>query len=115
MYLNKNIKVKEGKFDGCNEKEFINSILALYVKETPSSIYQIENALTKKDWASFKSLSHKIKTNIMMMGIKKAESFLHIAATTDINNVNEEKLKSSFDEFRKISLKAIEQIAQECL
>ncbi len=98
-----------------NEKEFINSILALYVKETPSSIYQIENALTKKDWASFKSLSHKIKTNIMMMGIKKAESFLHIAATTDINNVNEEKLKSSFDEFRKISLKAIEQIAQECL
>jgi len=21
MYLNKNIKVKEGKFDGCNEKE----------------------------------------------------------------------------------------------
>lgn len=51
----------------------------------------------------------------MMMGIKKAEPFLHIAATTDINNVNEEKLKSSFDEFRKISLKAIEQIAQECL
>lgn len=36
-----------------NEKEFINSILALYVKETPSSIYQIENALTKKDWVSF--------------------------------------------------------------
>lgn len=31
-----------------NEQEFINSILALYVKETPSSIHQIEDAVNKK-------------------------------------------------------------------
>lgn len=98
-----------------NEQEFINSILALYVKETPSSIHQIEDAVNKKDWTAFKSLSHKIKTNIMMMGIKRAEPFLHIAAAIDINNVDVEKIKTSFAEFKKYSLKAIEQIAKECL
>lgn len=98
-----------------NEQEFINSILSLYVKETPSSIHQIEDAVNKKDWTAFKSLSHKIKTNIMMMGIKKAEPFLHIAAAIDINNVDVEKIKTSFAEFKKYSLKAIEQIAKECL
>ncbi len=98
-----------------NEQEFISSILALYVKETPSSVFQIEGAINRKDWTAFKSLTHKIKTNIMMMGIKKAESFLHFAASVDINNVNEEKVKSSFEEFKSYSLKAIEQIAKECL
>ena len=98
-----------------NEQEFINSILALYVKETPSSIFQIEDALNKKDWTAFKSYAHKIKTNIMMMGIKKAEPFLHVAASIDINKVNEEKVITAFADFKNYSLKAIEQIAKECL
>ncbi len=98
-----------------NEQEFINSILSLYVKETPSSIIQIEEALNKNDWVAFKALAHKIKTNIMMMGIKKAEPFLHIAAAIDIHNADEENIKSSFKEFKNYSLKAIEQIASECL
>jgi CheY-like chemotaxis protein/two-component sensor histidine kinase len=98
-----------------NEKEFIQSILALYVKETPSSILQIENALVKKDWSLFKSLTHKIKTNIMMMGIKNAEAFVHDAASIDLKNVDEKKIFSSFPAFKKFALKAIEQIAAECL
>ncbi len=98
-----------------NEKEFINSILTLYVKETPASISQIEESLKRQDWVTFKSLSHKIKTNIMMMGIKKAESFLHLAAALDIQQVEEEKMNAAFIEFKKYSLKAIEQIAKQCL
>ena len=100
-------------YDG--EKEFIQSILALYVKETPSSILQIENALEKKDWAQFKSLTHKIKTNIMMMGIKNAEEFVHAAAAVDLKNVDEQKIISLFPVFKKYALKAIEQIATDCL
>ncbi len=98
-----------------NEKEFINSILLLYVKETPSSISQIEEALNKNDWATFKSLVHKIKTNIMMMGIKKAEPFLHEVAAINLNNVEAEKIKILFAAFKKYSLKAIDQISNECL
>ncbi len=98
-----------------NEQEFINSILALYIKETPSSICQIKDALEKKDWPALKSLAHKIKTNIMMMGIKKGESFLHLAAAIDLKEVDEEKIISSFHEFEKFSSKAIEQIAKDCV
>ena len=98
-----------------NEEEFINSILALYVKETPGSIKQIEDALNKKDWEQFKSLTHKIKTNIMMMGIKKAEQFLHDTAKIDLKNVDDQKAKSDFREFKKYSLTAIDQIAIDCL
>lgn len=98
-----------------NEEEFITSILSLYVKETPGSIEKIEDCLTRRDWQMLKSLVHKIKTNILMMGIKQAEPFVHEVAALKPENVNEQTLLKSFSIFKQTVLTAIEQIKRDKL
>ncbi len=98
-----------------NEEEFITSILSLYVKETPGSVIKIEECLNRRDWAMLKSLVHKIKTNLLMMGIKKAEPFVHEVGNLKVENVNEQVLQQSFLSFKDTVLTAIKQIEKDKL
>lgn len=98
-----------------NEEEFITSILSLYVKETPGSVTKIEECLNRRDWTMLKSLVHKVKTNLLMMGIKKAEPFVKEVGSMKPENVNEQILQQSFLSFKQTVLAAIKQIEKDRL
>jgi signal transduction histidine kinase/CheY-like chemotaxis protein len=96
-----------------NEETFINNILALYIKDTPVSIQQMEDNIKDSDVKAFKAQAHKIKTNMMMMGIKNADDFFKKSSLINPESVSTEELINLFQPFKSIVLKAVNQIKQD--
>ena len=84
-----------------DDMESIVPILKLYLEETPKELANIESALLKNDAATAKAVTHKIKTNVAMLGILDAGTFindmhLHLAGD-DVNAA----LIRSFQKFKE--------------
>jgi hypothetical protein len=93
-----------------HEPSFINNILKLYVQDTPAMLDEMAGAIAGKDWKQFKALAHKIKTNIMMMGIKPVDNFFKEASAIDSDNSEHPEMHVTFNRFRNTVLQALEQI-----
>ena len=96
-----------------NEETFINNILSLYIKDTPESIQQMEDNIKDSDVKAFKAQAHKIKTNMMMMGIKNVDDFFKKSSLINPESVSTEELINLFQPFKSIVLKAVNQIKQD--
>lgn len=93
-----------------HEPTFINNILKLYVQDTPGMLKEMEQAMLDGDWKNFKALAHKIKTNIMMMGIKPVEDFFKTSSAMDVTIMEHPDMHLQFYSFKLTVLNALDQI-----
>jgi PAS domain S-box-containing protein len=96
-----------------NDKTFIRHILELYVKETPRTLDELQESYDKKDWKQFKALVHKIKTNVLMLGIKGEDEFFAASSELDVNQADNSKVGISYEQFKKKVSKALTQLRSD--
>lgn len=85
-------------------------ILKMYIEETPKEILKIEELLHQKNTAGVKAATHKIKTNVAMLGIHEKSSFIndmHLLKPTDAIT---EHVLQQFEIFRSAVNFALRQI-----
>ena len=74
-------------------------ILKLYIQETPKDLQLIETSLLENDMGGAKAGTHKIKTNLAMLGIRDPADFMaamhNFPATAEVTE-NVMKLFASF-------------------
>jgi len=105
---NYNLTFLEDYYD--HEPGFINNILKLYVQDTPEILQEMTDCITNNDWKQFKALAHKIKTNIMMMGIAPVDEFFKASSAMDPIDANQASIQVKFQVFKEIVTDALEQI-----
>lgn len=91
----------------------MNVVLKLYLEETPKDLEHIELSLTGNNAAEAKAATHKIKTNIAMLGIKGSAVFLddmhHLAPDAAIT----EEILTVFRQFKSEVLKGLNDIKND--
>ena len=98
-----------------NDRAFIKHILGLYVKETPPALEEMERAAQDKDWPKFKALAHKIKTNVLMLGVAGQDDFFKASSQLTPDSNNGLDALSLFGRFKATVSTAIDQIRKEQL
>ena len=82
-----------------DDRDAMREILNLYLQETPKDLLNIKTALQKNNASVAKAATHKIKTNVAMLGMKDPADFMnemHLhSAQVDVS----EKVKTLFIEF----------------
>ena len=88
-------------------------ILTMYLEETPKELLSIQNSLHEKETAAAKAGTHKIKTNVAMMGIRDSSTFvndMHLMQPADeITN----ELMQQFEHFKESVTLALQQIQED--
>jgi HPt (histidine-containing phosphotransfer) domain-containing protein len=91
----------------------MNVVLKLYLEETPKDLEHIELSLRNNNAAEAKAATHKIKTNIAMLGIQGSAVFLdlmhELAATADVT----EEVLTVFMLFKSEVLKGLNDIKND--
>jgi len=105
---NYNLAFLEDYYD--HEPGFINNILKLYVQDTPEMLQEMTACISNNDWKQFKALAHKIKTNIMMMGIEPVDEFFKASSAMDPLDTGQASIRLMFQAFKQIVKDALEQI-----
>ncbi|MBC7382558.1 MAG: hypothetical protein H7296_06115 [Bacteroidia bacterium] len=55
-----------------NNKELMNKMIVLYLKQTPELLINIKNGIKEKDWETVHGAIHKMIPSFWMMGIDPA-------------------------------------------
>lgn len=92
-----------------SEKDLIN-ILPLYISDTNQLISQIEKSYNEKNVKEIKSFTHKIKTNVMMLGIEQAWEFIRATEKMDENEPMKYDLDKIYFVFNQSVKEAINQL-----
>jgi len=91
----------------------MKTILHLYLEETPKELELIQRSLESNDAATAKATTHKIKTNITMLGIKDHGNFVEamhlLGATENVPN----KIIALFKAFNLETMKGLQQIEED--
>ncbi len=67
------------------DEEFINSVVAVFLKEVPTDLVLLEAAIAKKNYSSIYQLAHKIKPNVDLLGMEQTR-----AAALEIENLGKQ-------------------------
>lgn len=84
-----------------NDKPFIHNIITLYSQETPAALQGIRTAIQARDWVKVKNESHKIKTNLMMLGINDSTGYLEKVYIWNLVEMAPGDVEQSFETFYK--------------
>jgi HPt (histidine-containing phosphotransfer) domain-containing protein len=96
-----------------DDQTAMQEILKLYLEETPKDLQNIKSALYENNAAVSKAATHKIKTNVAMLGMKDPVGFMnemHLhSAKTDVS----EKVKTLFKDFEAEIMNGLSEIEQD--
>ncbi|MBX9850341.1 MAG: PAS domain S-box protein [Cytophagaceae bacterium] len=92
-------KVKKINLDylkdaSADNKAFIEEMIAIFLKQTPAYLKDLEGLLVKQNWTDFRKVMHKLKPTVSMMGIKEGEAYVkEIESIVKGNPQTEELIK----------------------
>ncbi len=88
-------------------------VLSLYLEETPKELRRIQLNLESNNMQEVKKLTHKIKTNIAMLGIGDPKNFIgQVQKLQKVSEVQPEVL-SSFNAFQQNLVTALNEIRMD--
>ena len=96
-----------------NDLSAILPILEMYLEETPKELAAIENCLIKNDAATSKAITHKIKTNISMLGIHDQSTFINDMYLLHPSDDIQDAVKQQFDLFKASVTQAFNEIRED--
>ena len=88
-------------------------VLKLYLEETPQQVDEIEKCLLNNQIAGAKAATHKIKTNLAMLGIVDPAGFVNSMHLYSANDNEQEKLLMLFKLFKSEVQRAMIDIEQD--
>ena len=75
------------------DESFVIEMLDIFVIQIPETILDLKVQLTDKNWKLIADLAHKLKTNFMMIGIRKQkEDVIELEKMIRTNEIEEEKI-----------------------
>ena len=91
----------------------MNIVLKLYLEETPKDLEHIESSLESNNATEAKAATHKIKTNIAMLGIQGSAVFLDLMHEHKADAEVTKEILSVFSLFKSDVLKALSDIKND--
>ena len=88
-------------------------VLKLYLEETPKQLEEIEMYLVSKNVAGAKAATHKIKTNLAMLGIVDPANFISAMHLHAADNIELEGIMPLFKSFKSELLKGMKDIESD--
>jgi len=88
-------------------------VLKLYLQETPKELEKIESSLLDHNPTEAKAITHKIKTNITMLGIVDPTNFINTMRLHDPDVDGEEEIITLFKSFKLEVLKGMKEIEMD--
>jgi HPt (histidine-containing phosphotransfer) domain-containing protein len=88
-------------------------VLKLYLEETPKQLEEIEMHLLNKNVAGAKAGTHKIKTNLAMLGIVDPANFINAMHQHAADNNDFEGIMPLFKLFKSELLKGMKDIESD--
>lgn len=78
----------------CNDQNFINDMVALFVNKVPVEVETLEKAIAEKDYDSVKKIAHNMKSSLPIFKLDKLlKHLLAIEKEAANNKFNDETLK----------------------
>lgn len=118
-----NVKVNSITENVCNfnylsemvngKKNLITEIMDTFLKQIPQELQSINDAVLKKDYPLIKSLAHKMKSSVSIMGISSLTPVLQEMMDLGEKATDIEKIKELNQKLNLICKKAIEEIEKE--
>jgi len=58
---------------------FMEEIMDMFIQQTPENLTKLQEYTTNRQWAEVKSLAHKMKSSVILVGIQELEEiFIHL-------------------------------------
>lgn len=118
-----NVKVNSITENVCNfnylsemvngKKNLITEIMDTFLKQIPQELQSINDAILKKDYPLIKSLAHKMKSSVSIMGISSLTPVLQEMMDLGEKASDIEKIEKLNQKLNLICKKAIKEIEKE--
>lgn len=95
------------------KKEAIKEMLTYLLKQLPEYLSALSEAIEQKEYPAIAKLSHKIKSSVAIMGVKRLQPILVEMEALGKSNSNMDKLQSLHIELNNIAQQALKEIQQE--
>ena len=78
------------------DKDFIVSVVSVFLEEVPEDLYNLENAIAEKNYEQIYKMAHKIKPNVDLLGMQEAREVAFEIETLGKNDGSLETIQKSF-------------------
>ncbi len=83
------------------DKDFINSVISVFLDEVPSDILGLEKALEEENHEQVYQLAHKIKPNVDLLGMEQTRAAALEMETLGKNRASISEIQSIFPNLKK--------------
>ncbi|GGK70939.1 response regulator [Rufibacter glacialis] len=93
--------------------EFMRDILQLFIDQTPGLVQELARAVSLSNWAETRTLAHKIKPSIALVGIQELEELNTTIEQSALNRTNMENLPMLVQQMVTLVTQSIQQLQAE--
>ncbi|WP_062544866.1 hybrid sensor histidine kinase/response regulator [Rufibacter tibetensis] len=93
--------------------EFMRDILKLFIDQTPGLVQELTRAVAVANWTETRTLAHKIKPSIALVGIQQLEELNTTIEQSALNRTNTEELPALAQQMVTLVSHSIHQLKKE--
>ncbi|MBC3538131.1 response regulator [Rufibacter sediminis] len=93
--------------------EFMRDILQLFIDQTPRLVKDLTTAVSQANWAETRTLAHKIKPSIALVGIQELEELNETIEQSALHHTNTEQLPALAQQLVELVDRSILQLRVE--
>ncbi len=93
--------------------EFMTDILKMFIDQTPGQVQEMTRAVSFSNWAETRTIAHKIKPSLALVGISKIEEINSKIEQYALHRKNTEQLPSLVQQMVTLVEKAVDQLQNE--
>lgn len=96
------------------DDSFIKEMIEIFLKEIPAAMNQLAEEVEQKNWTKISNISHRIKSNFMMLGMKvQQENALVIETSIKNNDFDPEEIVTRLHQLKSDSKIAYPMLEKE--
>jgi HPt (histidine-containing phosphotransfer) domain-containing protein len=94
-----------------NNNDTVNDIMDIFIKQNPKRLEELQEYFVKNDWASLKSLCHKMRSSYSIIGSFEVKNMLEmIEVECSKKNVDIEKFSGQIERIIMLNEKILKEI-----
>ncbi|WP_210464518.1 hybrid sensor histidine kinase/response regulator [Rufibacter roseolus] len=93
--------------------EFMRDILRLFIEQTPKLVQELTRAVSLSNWNETRTLAHKIKPSIALVGIRELEDLNNTIEQFALNRTNTEQIPALVQQMVLLVNRSVQQLKKE--
>ncbi len=93
--------------------DFVIQMLSIFIEQTPTVLEKLNEAITNKDWATVRTIVHKMKPSITFTGLKEIEQDVPAMEEYAESGSHLELIPSLYEKMKKVCTEAILELKEE--